>query len=182
MKDLDAQTCPLVGAGMSRRSFIRTSGVATATIMLTGIPGMASATAVPAWFTPYERIRVARLSELTRHEMLYFEYPDENSLCFLVQMEGEAGGGIGAAKDIIAFHTRCPHMGGPLHGAYKAEHAAVGPCPSHLSTFDLRRHGMIIAGHSTESLPQVVLEVDGDWIYAIGMMGLIFGRTQNVSG
>ncbi len=184
MKDTQStnEPCPLLDGGVSRRSFLKTSGAATITVVLTGIPGVAQAMKIPAWVSPYDRVRVAKFSDLKRHESIYFEYPDENSSCFLVQMDSEAGGGVGPAKDIVAFHTRCPHMGGPLHGAYQAEHAAVGPCPSHLTTFDLRRHGMVIAGHATESLPQVVLETDGDWIYATAMMGLIFGRTQNVAG
>ncbi len=167
---------------MNRRTFLRRTGAATITIMVTGIPGVAGAVEMPAWFDKGERIRVARLRDIQRHETLYFEYPDENSLSFIVQMDAEAGGGVGKAKDIVAFHTSCTHMGGPLHGTYQKEHAAVGPCPFHLTTFDLRKYGMVIAGHATESLPQVVLEVDGEWIYAIGMMGLIFGRSANVGG
>ena len=130
----------------------------------------------------YPRERIVRLSDLKRHEPIQFEYPDENSGCFLVQMEGASGGGIGPELDVVAFHATCPHMGGPLWGEYKAEYAAVGPCPLHLSSFDLRRHGMIVVGHSTESLPQVILELEDGWIYATGMMGLIYGRATNVQG
>jgi len=42
------------------------------------------------------------------------------------------------------------------------------------------RHGIIISGQAYESLPQVLLELDGDDIYAVGMMGLIYGRNQNL--
>lgn len=168
--------CPL----LNRRTFLRRTGGATITVVLGGIPGLARAMEVPAWVSEYERIRVVRISELIRHNSIYFDYPDKDSSCFLVQMDDAAGGGVGPDRDIVAFHTRCTHMGGPLRGAYKREHAVVGPCPSHLTTFDLRRHGMVVAGHATESLPQVVLEVEGDWIYATAMMGLIFGRTANV--
>jgi arsenite oxidase small subunit len=45
----------------------------------------------------------------------------------------------------------------------------------HLTTFDLTRHGMVISGHATESLPQIVLEVQGDDIYAVGVQGLVYG-------
>ena len=34
---------------------------------------------------------------------------------------------------------------------------------------------MVISGHGTESLPQIVLEVQGDDIYAVGVMGLVYG-------
>jgi arsenite oxidase small subunit len=39
---------------------------------------------------------------------------------------------------------------------------------------------MIIGGHATESLPQVLLELEGDNIYAVGMIGLIYGRYDNL--
>ena len=55
----------------------------------------------------------------------------------------------------------------------------MGPCPSHLSTYDLTRHGMVVAGHATEGLPQVLLETRGDDIYAVGVMGLIYGFSNN---
>jgi arsenite oxidase small subunit len=174
-------TCSALGDGMTRRSFLLHSGAATVTIMLSGIPGMAKAAQIPAWVQTYERVRLVRLSDIKRHTPIYFEYPDLSSSCFLVQMDGEAGSGVGPGKDIVAFHNNCTHMGGPLHGTYRQEYGAVGPCPFHLTSFDIRRHGMVIAGHATESLPQVVLEVESDWVYATAMMGLIYGRVANIS-
>ena len=53
-------------------------------------------------------------------------------------------------------------------------------CPFHLSTFDLTRHGILISGQAYQSLPQVLLEVKGREIYAVGMIGLIFGRHDNL--
>ena len=167
---------------ITRRKFLHRAGGATVTVMLAGIPGVSRAMKIPAWVASYPRLRVAKRADLVRHAPIHFEYPDENSGCFLVQMEGQAGGGVGPEKDIVAFHATCPHLGGPLRGTYREEYAAAGPCPSHLTSFDLRRHGMVIAGHATESLPQVVLEVEDEWIVATGMMGLIFGRTTNVQG
>jgi arsenite oxidase small subunit len=38
---------------------------------------------------------------------------------------------------------------------------------------------MVVAGHATEALPQIVLELRGDDIYAIGIVGLLFGHFQN---
>jgi Rieske Fe-S protein len=76
--------------------------------------------------------------------------------------------------DVVAFSTRCTHLGGPLRGALQAEIQVLGPCPRHLTTFDLSRHGVVITGHATASLPQVVLELDGDSIRAVGMQGLVY--------
>ncbi|MBT6910082.1 MAG: arsenate reductase (azurin) small subunit, partial [Rhodospirillaceae bacterium] len=54
--------------------------------------------------------------------------------------------------------------------------------PLHLSTYDLTRHGILISGQAYQSLPQVLLELDGDDIYAVGVFGLIFGRYDNLQG
>jgi arsenite oxidase small subunit len=70
-------------------------------------------------------------------------------------------------------------MGGDTSGSFYAAEQVLG-CPLHQTTFDLTRHGMVIAGHATESLPQVLLELQGDDIYAVGVIGLIYGRYDNL--
>jgi len=85
-------------------------------------------------------------------------------------------------KDIVAFNQYCTHQGGSLDGTYKAATKSLGACPLHLSTFDLTRHGIVISGQAYQSVPQVLLEVEGDNIYAVGMMGLIYGRNNNLKG
>ena len=158
---------------------------AASTISVTLIPGTAHAATQKARVVGYPRQLVARLSELADNVPFDFSYPDEkmNSQCMLVKMGGtQAGGGIGPKRDVVAYSYLCTHQGGPLQGSYKAtdEHRTLGPCPLHLSLYDLRRHGIIVSGQAYESLPQVLLELEGDDIYAVGMLGLIFGRDQNL--
>ena len=43
-----------------------------------------------------------------------------------------------------------------------------------------RNEGIITSAHSTQNLPQVVLEVEGDDIYAVGVKGLIYGMPDNL--
>lgn len=168
---------------MSRREFLLASGMATAgAVIYLSLPGMAGAT-VPARVARYPRKRVARLTDLAENVPIYFKYPFDDPLTsstMLVKLGVPAGGGVGPDRDIVAFNTLCPHMGGPLQGTYKKKYKALGPCPFHLTTFDLTKHGMVIAGHATESLPQVLLEVEGDEIYATGVMGLIYGHHSNL--
>ncbi len=171
------------GSCWTRRQFLLTSGCGTIAVLLTTIPGFNNALAVPARVVAYPRKRIAGLDQVHQDVPLYFRYPDEDpatSASFLVKLGVPAGGGVGSDADIVAFNALCPHMGGPLMGTYKKEHKAIGPCPLHLTSFDLTRHGMVIAGHATESLPQVLLETEGNDIYATGMIGLIYGRARNV--
>jgi arsenite oxidase small subunit len=177
-KDHPAGKCLL-----SRRKFLLTSGVATATVMVTVNSGEA-ATQIPAIVATYPRKKIAQLSALKADEPVGFEYPDEGAFAqsMLVKLGTEAGGGIGPQKDVVAFNYFCTHQGGYLSGTYKADTKSLGACPLHLSTYDLTRHGILISGQAYQSLPQVLLELEGDDIYAVGVFGLIFGRYDNLQG
>ncbi|MCG8426513.1 MAG: arsenate reductase (azurin) small subunit [Chromatiales bacterium] len=170
---------------LNRRQFLMYSGSAAAaasTISISLFPGQAQA---KARVVGYPRKFVAKLSQLQENKPLDFSYPDDgpNSQCFVVKMDGaKAGGGIGPQRDVVGFSYLCTHQGGFLNGKYQAvgEHRVLGQCPLHLSTYDLTRHGIIVSGQAYQSIPQVLLELDGDDIYAVGMMGLLFGRNDNL--
>lgn len=158
---------------MSRRQMLLSGGAAVALISLSSFPGMA--VAAQALKASYPRQRIGSLAALNKGEPVAFNYPYSDIRNILVKLGVPAGAGLGPDKDIVAFNQQCTHMGGPLDGTYKPKHQVLGPCPLHLTTFDLTRHGMVASGHATESLPQIVLEVNGDDIYAVGVMGLVYG-------
>jgi len=163
----------------SRRSFLL-SGASI--IALSALSTSASGVgAVNMLVKGFPRQKIGKVSELEDNQPIDFQFPTDSpiSTFVLVKLGEAAGGGVGKNKDIVAFSNLCTHMGGPLNGSYKSEHKAMGPCPLHLTTFDLSRHGMVIAGHATESLPQGRLEIDGDDIYITGIMGLIYGHQNN---
>ena len=164
---------------MNRRAFLlRTGTAAVGTLLLPVLGGRVFAAEVAR----YPRARIGSLSALAPQRPMFFNYPDSgmNSHSMLVKLGAPAGGGLGPAGDVVAFNTLCPHMGGDLATLYKPDDQALGPCLFHQSTFDLTRHGMIISGHATESLPQVLLELEGDAIFAVGLIGLIYGRYDHV--
>ncbi len=165
---------------LSRRAFLLSGGTAAGIVAVTGIPGLVDAALQTA---TYPRRKIGQVSKLKVDVPLVVQYPgkDPNSMAYLVKLGKSAGGGVGPKGDIVAFSTLCSHMGGPLIGTYKGKHKVLGPCPFHLTTFDLSRHGLVVAGQATESLPQVRLEVKGDDIYATGVMGLIYGYHDNLA-
>lgn len=168
---------------MTRRQFLKVMGGATATIMLSDLffhPLLGQAALVTA---NYPRKKIGKLSALVHDQPFEFLYPDESAqaICFLVKLGQTAYGGVGPKQDVLAFSSFCTHQGGLLRGQYDAQYKVAGPCPLHLTTFDLTRHGMVVSGHATEGLPQIVLEVDGDDIYATGVQGLVYGQASNVS-
>ena len=171
---------------LDRRRFLLVGGAGAVTILLGELfPGrvLAQDARRRGRFASYPRKKLGRLSQLVADKPVEFLYPDDgpHSISFLIKLGRKAGGGIGPAHDVVAFNSLCTHQGGILRGAYSAEQKVAGPCPIHLSTFDLTRHGMIVAAHATENLPQVVLEVEGDDIYAAGILGLIYGYPTNVA-
>ncbi|MBI5327493.1 MAG: arsenate reductase (azurin) small subunit [Deltaproteobacteria bacterium] len=181
MANEDKEKGCLTNCLTTRRQFLSISGgaIATATILLSGIPGFGTKK-VEAVVSKYPRQKIGKLSALKQDAPVSFAYPSKDINNMLVKLGVPAGGGIGPNMDVVAFNPVCTHMGGPLAKAYNAKHKILGQCPFHQSTFDLTRHGMIVCGHATESLPQIQLEVEGDDIYATGVIGLVFGRSSNI--
>ena len=165
---------------VSRRTLLASTGAATAAMLLRDLfPGRVfgqdANLAVEAVQLP--RMRVAALDDLVSGVPFLFAYPEgaAHSSCFAVKLGAIAGGGVGPQQDVVAFSAVCTHMGGSLDEGFRAEHEAC-VCPLHITSFDLTRHGMVISGHATESLPQIILELDGDDLFATGIAGLTYGH------
>jgi len=136
---------------------------------------------VPAIATLYPRVKVASLSDLSRHSVVDFSYPTESSPASLFWLDRPATGGVGDNQEIVAFSTFCTHMGCPLAGQYNPEHAVLGPCGCHFTTFDLTMRGQVVIGQATEDLPQIILDIDGDDVFAVGTMGIVYGFRDNLA-
>ena len=167
---------------INRRTFLFGTGAAITWLnMPAWMRGRGMPARVQAQVAEFNAQRIASLSDLDAGEPISFMYPWDhpNSTNYLLKLNEPAGGGIGPDENIVAFNSFCTHMGGPLAGTFKADQGVVGPCPLHWTLFDLTRHGMVVAGHATMGLPQIMLELDGDDILATGVMGLIFGYHDN---
>lgn len=166
---------------ISRREFLFASALTVSTTMIPLSISASQTQQIPAKVGTHPKRVIATLDELKAEQPLFFNYPEEglymNNMLF--KLERPAGGGIGLDKDIVAFNATCTHRGGALNTVYKPENVSLGPCPLHLSSFDLTRHGILITGMATESLPQILLELDGNDIIATGVLGLIYGHHTN---
>lgn len=129
----------------------------------------------------YPELTVAKLADLEEGNPVAFSYPLKLQPNMLVKLGTEARNGIGPDKDIVAFSVLCTHMGGSLRGRYRHDVKAIGPCPFHFSTFDLRKGGIPVHASATQNLPQIQLRLDGDDIIAIGVSGLIYGFRNNLA-
>ncbi len=169
---------------VSRRLLLGAAGATTVTMLLgelfpNRVFGQKAETSVEVTTLP--RKKIGQLSKLKVDTPVSFNYPGDAEMqnCMLIKTGEKSGGGIGDDQDVVAFSGRCTHMGGSLEGEYNAEHKVAGPCRLHLTTFDLTRHGIVVAGHATQALPQIILEFDGDDIYATGIAGLLYGYSVN---
>lgn len=182
---------------LSRREFLAW-GVASGAVAAAGVvipvalladeeqstetpPDQAFPPTIPAVVTLYPRVRVAALSELSAHSVVDFSYPTEETPASLFKLDRPAAGGVGPDGDIVAHTTLCTHMGCPLAGAYNPEHGVLGPCGCHFTTFDLTKRGQVVIGQATEDLPQVLLEIEDDDIFAVGTMGIAYGFRDNLA-
>lgn len=171
------------GFCLSRRQLLVFGGSSVSVIAGFGTGNLFAKEGASLVGSKYKPKRIARLADLEPKKPLEFAYPTPDVMNVLIKLNEIAGGGVGSDKDIVAFNTVCPHMGGPVGAeSYKPQHNVLGPCPLHLTTFDLTKHGMIIAGHATESLPQIMLKVRKDEIWAVGVMGLVYGHAANPIG
>lgn len=179
---------------LSRREFLAW-GVATGAVAASGVvipvallaedetetpPGEEPPT-TPAVVTIYPRVPVAAVSQLSAHSVVDFQYPTESVPASLFKLDRPAAGGVGPDDDIVAYTTLCTHMGCPLAGGYNADHGVLGPCGCHFTTFDLTKRGQVVIGQATEDLPQILLEVEGDDIFAVGTMGIAYGFRDNLA-
>ena len=190
------------GPSISRRNFIAGLGAASGAVVI-GVAmrgatpaGVASAAVspagaepdfvfeqepVPAVVTAYPRARVASLSELKVNEPIDFQYPTEQTNASIFKLGKPVAGGVGPDGDIVALNTDCTHMGCPLRGLFKPEHGILGPCACHFTTFDVALRGQVVMGQATENLPQVLLDIEGDDIIAVGTLGLAYGFRDNLA-
>jgi arsenite oxidase small subunit len=171
---------------VTRREFMLFSGAAAVSLTALGLSIDTAEGQAPdhVRYKEYPRMLIGNVRQLDAATPTPFHYPYDHPFCrsLLFKLDAAAGGGVGAEKNIVAFNQICTHMGGMLEGQFNPGYKTLGPCPIHLTTFDVARHGMVVSGHATQGLPQVVLELDGDDIYATGVMGLIYGYHDNRAG
>ena len=103
------------------------------------------------------RTKIAALSQIPLGGVHSFSYPDEQGRCLLVRL-GE--------RDVVAFSQECTHLSCAVVPKV-AE--GVFLCPCHDGYFDLRT-GRNISGPPPRPLSRIVLELEGDDVYATGIV------------
>lgn len=104
----------------------------------------------------FPRTKIAELRDVPIGSARVFRYPSAEDRCLLIRTDD---------KTLLAYSQACTHLScavvprvaeGVLH------------CPCHEGYFDLKT-GRNIAGPPPRPLPRIVLAIEGDDVYAIGV-------------
>ena len=100
--------------------------------------------------------RIASVDDLEVGRAVGFTYPDEHEPCLLVRL---------TTDEFVAFNQKCTHLSCAVIPR-PAEDSFF--CPCHEGRFDLRT-GAPTAGPPRRPLTRVVLDINGQDIYAVGL-------------
>jgi len=152
----------------TRRGFLKAAvGLTVATVAAPSL--MAVQKSKNNGFYGYKDKVVGLVSKLKSAGEMDFNYPDADSPCKAVMVDGK----------IKAYSLLCTHKGCPImyNGSTKSFR-----CPCHFSEFDAQLNGQMIIGQATENIPEILVRVEDGNIIAYGVNGLIFGRESNIKG
>lgn len=103
----------------------------------------------------FPEIAVATLDEIPVGGVKLFNYPTEQDECILVRRD---------ANQFVAYSRKCTHLTCPVFYARQSDRLE---CPCHEGYFDIE-DGSVLQGPPTRPLPQILLEVRGNQLFAVG--------------
>jgi arsenite oxidase small subunit len=189
---------------MDRRTFIRTCA-GTAALATAG-GALVERLANAGDLVTYTKSRLVdadgkpiKASALSTAEAYFFNYPMKSTPCLLIKLGSAAGptdlktqagdtyswqGGVGPAKDIVAYSAICSHqLAYPMKAAsvvaYSADQSELAgrkgviTCCAHNSVFDPAKGAAVTYGPATQPLAAIKLEYSAadDGLYATGVYG-----------
>jgi Rieske Fe-S protein len=139
---------------VSRREFFKfvtlaSGGLAVGSVALAGWSKMRRE-------IQFNEARIAAVQDVPVGGSLQFSYPRPGDLCVIVQTE---------PGRFVAYSRRCTHLSCPVEVQTDKNRLY---CPCHNGAFSLE-DGHVLQGPPPRALPQVILEIRGDQIFATGV-------------
>lgn len=141
-----------------------------------------------------------REEDIKPHVNYIFFYPYASTPCYLINLNEEIKpveiklkdgnsykwpGGIGSKKGIVAYSAICAHQWSyptkeysfinyypPDTPSETTKKSGIIQCCAHLALYDPREGGKVIDGPAEVPLASVILQMEEDKIYAIGIVGV----------
>ncbi|HWD37210.1 MAG TPA: Rieske (2Fe-2S) protein [Fimbriimonas sp.] len=138
-----------------RREFLKFMTLASGGLALGSI-GLAAWTKLPRDHRNFDAKAICRADAIPVGGSFGFSYPREHDLCILVQSEP----GV-----FRAYSRRCTHLSCPVE--WEADKKRLF-CPCHNGAFSIQ-DGSVLQGPPPRALPEIMLEIRGDHIFAVGV-------------
>ncbi|HEY0868232.1 MAG TPA: Rieske (2Fe-2S) protein [Fimbriimonas sp.] len=140
---------------VSRREFFKFMTLASGGLAV-GSTALAAWKALPHERIDFEPVAIAKVTELETGQAKEFRFPRPEDLCLLVQPEP------GVYR---AYSRRCTHLSCPVEWQPDKDRLY---CPCHNGAFS-PRDGSVLQGPPPRPLPEILLEVRGNEIFAVGV-------------
>lgn len=103
------------------------------------------------------RVRIASAHDLAPGAAMMFAYPGAHDECLLIRLPDGA---------LVAYSQKCTHLSCAVVPEVEK---GILRCPCHEGIFELAS-GRNIAGPPPRPLPRIEIEVEGDDVYAVGVV------------
>jgi Rieske Fe-S protein len=111
------------------------------------------------------RAEIAKVDDIKINQIVDFHYPTEKDPCLLVRLSD---------TQFVAFDRRCTHLLCPVIAQPENQRFH---CPCHEGAFEIAT-GNPISGPPQRPLKRIVLEIQNDTIFAVGVENRTVGRNE----
>ena len=142
---------------VSRREFFKFLNLASGGLAL-GSAALAAWSKVPRGTIKFDEALLASAKDIPVGGFLEFSYPRPVDLCVLIHTE---------PGKFVAYSRRCTHLSCPVEVQTDQNRLY---CPCHNGAFSMF-DGHVLQGPPPRPLPQIIIELRGDLIFAKGVKG-----------
>ncbi|MEC5425506.1 Rieske (2Fe-2S) protein [Virgibacillus sp. C22-A2] len=141
---------------LDRRGFMKTLVGAAGVFAVSSLPwgAIAAKELMGLSNKEYQRLKIADVKDVAVGDSVEFHYPSEHDSAVLIRLKKDK---------YVAYQNACTHLMCPVYWVKEQQEMV---CPCHHGIFDANT-GAPTAGPPRRPLPEVIVEVDSESIYAV---------------